>query len=292
MKNLLLILNPVAGKGKGKSALFAMIDIFTKHGFRVSVMPTSPNGTEARVIKEVANYDLVVAVGGDGTLNIVASAIIKSGCDVPMGYIPLGSTNDFGYSLGLPKTIAQICHRIARGTPKYIDIGKFDDKYFVYIACTGLFTNVSYTTSQRMKNALGHSAYIIKGIHELLDYHWNSYRIQLEDETITGDFVYAGVSNSLRAGGFFTLPKGSVSFNDGLFEITLIKRPKNLAEKVKLINDILNSHINSPYFVHKKVSKAVFACEQTKGWSLDGENGGERRKVSFEVLKNKLKFIY
>lgn len=292
MKKLLLIVNPVAGKGKGKAKLFEAIDTFTQNGFRVTVLPTEANGTEEIIIEEAGKYDLLVAIGGDGTLNAVAGGIIKSGADVPMGYIPLGSTNDFGYSLGIPKSIPEACRRIANGRPRFIDIGRLDDKYFVYIACAGLFAGVSYMTSQQLKHALGHGAYFVKGLLELADLQVNTYKVELDDEIIEGDYLYVGVSNSLRAGGIFTLPKEAVDFDDGLFELTLIKNPTNLGDRIKLVNDIFSSNINGKQFIHKKIGKAVISCDSVKGWSVDGENGGEKNEVSFEVLKKRLKLIY
>ena len=128
------MLNPVSGKGRGKTILFDVVERFTKYGYRVTVLPTeSGKKTENIIIKEAKNYDLAVAVGGDGTLNNTVSAIIKSGTDLPLGYIPLGSTNDFAASLGLPKDIDAACEKIVKGKPKAIDVGLFDDKYFVYI---------------------------------------------------------------------------------------------------------------------------------------------------------------
>lgn len=292
MKKLLLIINPVAGKGRGKSKLFEATDIFTKNGYRVTVMPTEYGKTEAMVAEEAVNYDRIVAIGGDGTLNSVASGIIKSGSEAPLGYIPMGSTNDVGYSLGLTKSIPEACKKIITTEPKYIDIGRIDEDYFVYIACAGMLTDVSYATSQQLKNALGHGAYVIKGLLELTDLQKSIYKIVLDDETIEGDFLYAGISNTLRAGGFFTLSKDSVSFDDGFFELTLIKNPDRLSDRVVLANDILNSNVKGKHFIHKKVSKATVYCEEPKVWSFDGENGGERSKFEFEVLKKRLKLIY
>ena len=292
MKKLLLIINPVAGKGRGKSRLFEATDIFTKNGYRVTVMPTEYGKTEAMVAEEAVNYDMVVAIGGDGTLNSVASGIIKSGHDAPLGYIPMGSTNDVGYSLGLTKSIPEACKKIITTEPKFMDVGRIGDDYFVYIACAGMLTDVSYATSQQLKNALGHGAYVIKGILELTDLQKSIYRVDLDGETIEGDFLYAGISNTLRAGGFFTLSKDSVSFDDGMFELTLIKNPDRIADRVVLANDILNSNVGGKHFIHRKVSRATVYCEEPKVWSFDGENGGERSEFEFEVLKKRLKFIY
>ena len=167
---LLLVLNPVSGRGLGKFIMYDLIETFSRYGYRVTVMLTDPDGaTEEQIIEEAKSDGKIVAVGGDGTLNMVASAIIKSGVDVPLGYIPLGSANDFGSSLGLTNDIEDACHIIATHEPKAIDVGCANGRYFVYIISAGLFTSTSYTTSQQLKNVLGHNAYVFKGLSELKD---------------------------------------------------------------------------------------------------------------------------
>ena len=293
MKNLLLIINPVAGKGLGKSRLFKAVDIFTDHGYRVTVLPTAPNGkTEKAIIEEAKNYDLAVAIGGDGTLNTVASGIMKSKTDLPLGYIPLGSTNDFGSSLGLSKNINDACAHIAKNEPKPLDIGQFGDKYFVYIACTGLFAAASYMTSQQMKNAFGHGAYLVKGFLELSEIQKARYTIELENETIGGNFLYTGVSNTLRIGGIVKMKKKEVEFDDGLFELSLIKTPTNIKDGTALTGDLLYSNLDTHNFLRRKIKKAIIRCDNPRGWSIDGENGGEVKEAAVEVIKHGLRFIY
>ena len=292
-KKLLLILNPVAGKGKGKAILFDVIERFTKYGFRVTVLPTeSGKKTEQTIIKEAKNYDLAVAIGGDGTLNNTVSAIIKSGTDLPLGYIPLGSTNDFAASLGLPKDLDLACERIAKAKPKAIDVGRFDDKYFVYIACTGMFSEASYTTPQPMKNAFGYSAYLWQGLISLKDTKKMRFVIDADGEIIDGDFLFCAVSNTVRAGGFVWLPKKDISFDDGLFELTLIKAPEKLKDGTALVNDLIVNRIDSGNFVRKKVKHAKIRTEHQSGWALDGENGGERDEATIEIISKAIRFVY
>ena len=292
-KKLLLILNPVAGKGQGRSKLFEVIDTFSNHGYRVSVLPTKPNReTEGDIAKEAAFYDLLVAIGGDGTLNNAANGILKSGSDIPMGYIPLGSTNDFAASFELSNNIKTACEFIAKNDARYIDIGRFNDRYFVYIASTGLFSNASYMTSQQLKNALGHSAYLIKGIADLAGTKKMRYKVETENETIGGDFLLASVSNTLRAGGIFTFPKDDVSFDDGYFELTMVKAPNNIFDITNLVNDMLYSSLKTDFIVRRKVKKAKIRFSTPYGFSLDGENGGEHTEATIEVCEKALRFIY
>ena len=292
-KKLLLVLNPVAGKGRGRSVLFDAIDEFTRYGYRVTVLPTENfERTEACVIKELKDYDLCVAVGGDGTLNTVASGIVKSGTDVPMGYIPLGSTNDFAASLGLPKDIFTACEEIATNRPKLIDVGVLGDRHFVYIACTGMFSEASYSTPQPLKNAFGYSAYLWKGLVSLKDTKKMRFVVETDDGVIDGDFLFAAVSNTIRAGGLVWLPKNEIKFDDGQFELTMIKAPENIKNSTALVNDLIVSRVDSDNFLRKKIKYAKIHTEHQSGWSLDGENGGVHSDVTIEIKQKALRFVY
>ena len=293
MKKLLLIINPVAGKGKAKKYLFDATNIFSAHGYSVTVMPTTPDGnTEAEIIARAKDFDLAVAIGGDGTLNAVASGIVKSGTNLPMGYIPLGSTNDFGLSLGLSSNVKEACTKIATTEPKTIDVGTINGRHFVYVACTGIFTGASYSTSQKMKHIFGHAAYVLKGACDLCRPQKAHYVIETDDGDFEGDFLYAGVSNTVRLAGIFSLERSNVVFNDGIFELTMIKAPTGPLNGAALLGNIITSRIHTHRFVRKKIKKAVIRCNKEKGWSVDGENGGKVLETVIEVKEKALRFIY
>ncbi len=290
---LLLVVNPVSGKGLAKKTLLDAVDIFSKHGYIVTVLPTEPDGkTVPKIIDEAKEHELIVAIGGDGTLNMVAGSILQSGTDATMGYIPLGSTNDFATSLGLSNDINVACEKIVTSEPNRIDIGQFGDKHFVYIACTGMFTSASYSTSQRMKNIFGHSAYIAKGAIDIKNTKKQKFTIELENETIEDEFVLASISNSLRVAGVVSLEKENVSFNDGIFELIMVKSPKGFTDGAGIVKNILTSNLGGEKFVKRNVKKAHVIIESPQGWSLDGENGGEHSDVWIDVKENALNFIY
>ncbi len=290
---LLLVLNPVSGKGHGKNKLFEIVDIFSKHGYLVTVVLTGPNGeTEHTVENRAKDFDIIVAVGGDGTLNEVVNGLLASKADIPLGYIPLGSTNDFGNSLNLPKKIEDACKIIIRNEPKWLDLGRFDDKNFTYIACSGLFSSVSYMTSQQMKNMLGHSAYVLKGLADFAQTKKTFYTIEFDGETIEGDFWFVGVSNTLRAGGLTFYKKGEVEFDDGYFELSILKAPKNILNGTLILADLFAFKLENEYAIKKKVKKAIIRTQTPQNWSLDGENGGEKSEVTIEVCQKAIKFFY
>lgn len=292
-ERLLLVVNPVAGKGRGKSILFELVSRFTEYGYTVTVIPTCPDGKTEIAVREVAkDYDIIVAVGGDGTLNNVINGIIKSGSGTPLGYIPLGSTNDYASSLGLNRNIKDACDAIANGTPKEIDVGAYGDDYFVYIACTGLFAETSYMTSQQLKNALGHNAYVIKGLMSLKDTRKLYYVIHADDERIEGDFLFVSFSNTLSAGGIIKFSDDIVKFDDGYFELSIVRAPKNIAETTALINGLMKSRFDADVFVQKRAKRLVIECETATGWSLDGENGGIHETICLSVKEKAIKLIY
>ena len=165
MEKLLLIINPCAGQKKAKKQLTEIIDIFNRSGFTVITHITSGSGdAEAACIRYAGEVSRIVCCGGDGTFNETVSGVLKSGKDIPIGYIPAGSTNDFAASLQLSNDLLQAARDIVDGKPKHLDIGLFGKRYFSYVASFGAFTRTSYNTPQNLKNALGHTAYVLSGI--------------------------------------------------------------------------------------------------------------------------------
>ena len=292
-KRALILINPVAGRGTAKSKVFDMVNVFASHGYTSTVLPTLPGDLLIGQVKdELAGHDLLVIVGGDGTLNRSVNAIMHSGAEIPVGYIPLGSTNDFGKSLGLSSNVLKACESICEKEPNPIDIGCFDGKYFVYIACTGVFTEASYATPQHLKNAFGHSAYLVKGISTLAESHSTVYRVETSDgKKYECECIFASVSNSLRAGGIVKLPKSAVSFDDGMFELIMVPTPKNAISGTMLVADVLNSDITSKSLIYLKSDRFRFEFDMPHAWSLDGENGGETLSSEISVVEKAIYLI-
>lgn len=289
---LLLLVNPVSGKNQGKRRLFDIVDILTKGGFSVTVEPTRSRQHTIDLIKERAkDFDIAAAVGGDGTLNNAMNGIIACGVELPLGYIPLGSTNDFAVSVGIPAKLKDACEHIVNAEPTPTDVGKFGDEYFSYIACTGIFADASYSTPQQMKNTLGYGAYILRGAGSLLENHRSRCVVELENETISDEFIFMSVSNALRAGGIFKLSKDQVSFDDGNFELIMVPSPKNIKDGAQLANAAITNDLSAHTIIHRSVKSAKFHFEDMQGWSLDGENGGKHKEASIEVMEKALLLI-
>lgn len=279
-KRLLFIYNAHAGKGQIRNRLVDIIEIFARRNYDVTAAPTLRKGDAEEIAeRRCGEFELVVCSGGDGTLDEVVTGIIKSGKDVPIGYIPAGSTNDYANSLGLPKHM-QKAAKIAVGNEMCkCDIGKMDGSVFVYVAAFGAFTDVSYATPQEAKNLLGHTAYILEGmkkLHTIRAYHM---KVTANGKTIENDFVYGMVTNSVSVGGFKNNTNKNVVLDDGLFEVTLIKKPKNPIELQTIIASLLIAEFDSKYMYAFKAEEIVFEAEEEIPWTLDGEFGGNRKSA-------------
>ena len=165
MKKLLFIINPMAGRQQAQTDLYKMVKIFADHDYEVTVYPTRARlDCTRKVLEDAGRFDLVVCCGGDGTLNEMVSGMMQRQDRRPMGYIPLGSTNDLAVSLRLPTRVEEAALRAVTGNEFHMDVGTLNDRYFNYIAAFGAFTETSYATPQEIKNALGHLAYILEGV--------------------------------------------------------------------------------------------------------------------------------
>ena len=292
MKKLLFIYNPNAGKGLIKPKLSDVLDIFVKAGYEVTVYPTQKDRDgyhKVRHFKE--EYDLVVCSGGDGTLDEVVTGMMKRKEQIPIGYIPTGTTNDFARSLHIPKDMLKAADTAVNGIVFPCDIGKFNHDFFVYIAAFGLFTDVSYQTKQEVKNVLGHLAYVLEGMKRL--YNVPSYRIKVthDDQVIEDEFIFGMVTNSRSIGGFRNMVGKSIVFDDGEFEVTLIKTPKNPLALQEIIAAILIEQIDTKHMYTFKANSLKLESLEEIPWTLDGEFGGEHDEVMIENQRQKLKIM-
>ena len=286
-KKLLFIYNPKSGKGSIRGKLVDIVDIFVKAGYEVTAYPTQGHLDGMRVaIEEGGKYDLIVCSGGDGTLDEVISGLVRGGHNVKVGYIPAGSTNDFANSLKLPKDMEKAAQTIVDGNFCPFDLGYMNEMYFVYVAAFGIFTEVSYDTNQDLKNILGHVAYLLRGMQSLLTV--KSYKIKVtgRDVSFDGDFIYGMVTNSTSVGGFKHLTGKNVKMDDGLFEATFIRRPKNPMELQEIVSALLMEEDNTPLIESFKTDFLDIECREEIPWTIDGEFGGEFYKTEIRNLKH------
>lgn len=279
-KKLLFVFNQFSGKGKIKSKLCKIIDIMVKGGYEVTVHSTQGREDAKNLIaRDASRYDLIVCSGGDGTLDEAVTGLVQSEVRVPLGYIPAGSTNDFANSLKLPKDMLKAAEVAVTGRHFPVDVGEFNDDYFIYVAAFGLFTDVSYQTSQGMKNVLGHAAYLLEGVKSLTNIPSYEMQVTYADKVIEGSFILGMVTNSISVGGFKGLTGKHVRLDDGLYEVTLVKAPRNPLELSEIIN-ALTKHRNDTELVYAfKTDELKVHAAKNIPWTLDGEFGGDHMDV-------------
>ena len=273
MKKLLLLMNPCSGKKKGAKALAEIISILNRGDFDVTVYMTAARGDATEVAARRGNeFDVILCVGGDGTFNEVVSGLVGAGCRTPIAYIPAGSTNDFANSLELSRDLLTAAQDVVEGEPCPLDIGKFNDRYFSYIASFGAFTRTSYATPQSMKNVLGHFAYLLAGVKEIASIRSYHLKVTLADGTVfEDDYIFGAVSNSTSVAGILTLSSELVDMSDGEFEVLLIRKPHNPVELSSCVVALTSQKYDTPMLTLASSARIEIDAPEEMDWTLDGE---------------------
>lgn len=289
---VLFIFNPHSGKGLIRNDLLEIVDIMVKASYDVTIYTTQGQGDAiGKVEKEAKNFDRIICSGGDGTLDEVVTGLIKSGVNIPVGYIPAGSTNDFANSLEIPKGMIEAAEVAVTDQRFPCDVGYFNGDTFVYVAAFGLFTEVSYQTSQELKNILGHVAYILEGAKSLHDISSHKMQVEHDGVVIQDDFIYGMVTNSVSVGGFKGITGSDVHLDDGVFEVTLIKNPRNPIELNEILACLTSLIDDSNLIYSFKTNEIKFISKEPVGWTLDGEFGGEHTELIIRNLQKRIEII-
>ncbi len=291
MKDILLIINPMAGRMRVRMELFNIIDMMNKEGFRVTVHMTQYRGHAGELAAEAGQYNRVVVAGGDGTFNEVIDGLQRARLQVPLGYIPCGSTNDFGSSLGLPKDIKAATAGVLGDQICPIDIGCFNGRYFSYIASFGAFTRASYETPQSVKNILGHAAYVLNGIKDLSTIKPERVRIEIEGKTYEDEYIMGAVTNSLSVGGLFTLDAKRVSMSDGKLEMLMVRFPKNPAQLNQIIQALLSQNYDSQMIQFCSAERMKIYANPSMPWTLDGERQEGQKEIEVVNVPGALQML-
>ena len=293
MKKMLFIMNPVSGMRRAAKHLPDILSLYNRAGYETLVHMTGCQG-DAReaVLRHAKAVDIIVCCGGDGTLNETISGVMESGADTPVGYIPAGSTNDLAASLKLSNNIMQAAQDVLDSEPVAYDVGRFAKRYFSYVASFGAFTRTSYTTPQSIKNALGHTAYVLGGISELSQLRKEHVRIELDDQIIEDDFIFGAISNSTSVGGILTLDPKVVDMSDGFLEILLVRAPRNLTELSECLVAMQTMDYNNCSVVtFLSARKLKVYADPDMPWTLDGEREDGHAEVLVENLHHGIRLM-
>ena len=291
MKKLMFVYNPVSGRMDVSRNLSEIVEVFSKD-YLVEIHATCEKGDGYKyIVNNLDNsYECLVCAGGDGTLSEAVSALIDKNIDMPLGYIPSGSTNDFARSIGIPDKMKEAAQAIVSGESRRYDAGRFNESCFIYVAAFGLFTEVSYKTDQDLKNVLGHAAYIVSGIRDLDLNKSYAMKVINGEDVYEGNFIFGMITNSLSIGGIKNITGRDTKLDDGLFEVTLVKQVNNIDDLNDIVSYFILGDRECKAVIHFTAPKLEIICEQGVDWTLDGEYGGNIKEAKIENLHNKLCF--
>ena len=277
---------------KAGKHLAQIVEIFNRANYDVNVHITAGAGDCTHAVRRFASQvDLVVCCGGDGTFNETVCGVLRSGENVPVGYIPAGSTNDFARSLDLETNPVKAAERIVEGKIYHYDIGMLGQRYFTYIASFGAFTKASYATPQNLKNALGHTAYVLEGLQELGQLHPIRVSLDVDGTLIEDDFLFGAVCNTTSMAGVLTLDPKRVDMADGLFEVLLVRPPKDLADLSKAVQALTKQTYDSPMITFCSATQVQVHTDTPLTWSLDGEKETAGQDVTIKNLHRAIRLV-
>ena len=283
MKRMMLIVNPNAGRSGYRYYFGDAMKVLADGGYQISLFfTTRPGEATEFAAYYVKDYDTVACIGGDGTLSEVISGLMKVQNPPPIGYFPMGTTNDIATSLGLPKndTVAA-ARRILSGEPHPFDVGGFgENAYFAYVAAFGAFTEVSYATPQDQKRALGQLAYVLQGAAQLGKIERIPTRIEYDGGVFEGELVYGSMSNSTSVAGIVHFPESMVSLGDGMSELVLLRDPGRVDAYGELAASVISRRFDNENLIILHTRRASFHFQKPVAWTRDGEEGGKYRDVT------------
>lgn len=291
MKKLMFVYNPVSGRMDVSRNLSEIVEVFSKD-YLVEIHATCEKGDGYKyIVNNLDNsYECLVCAGGDGTLSEAVSALIDKNIDMPLGYIPSGSTNDFARSIGIPDKMKEAAQAIVSGESRRYDAGRFNESSFIYVAAFGLFTEVSYKTDQELKNVLGHAAYIVSGIMNLDLNKSYAMKIINGEDAYEENFIFGMITNSLSIGGIKNITGRDTKLDDGMFEVTLVRQVNNINDLNDIVSYFILGDRECEAVIHFTASRLEIISEQEVDWTLDGEYGGNIKEAVIENLHNKLCF--
>lgn len=291
-KELLLVMNPFSGTRRANRFLTDILILFCSYGWNCHTHMTQSKGDCRKKVEEcAAGCDLIVCIGGDGTFNECVDGLLTANANIPLGYIPAGSTNDFASSLKLSKNIMRAAKDIMEGKERFLDVGSFDGRHFTYVASFGAFTKASYATPQNVKNSLGHLAYVLEGINDISAIRPHHLRFDTPEKTVEGDYIFGAISNSTSVAGLLTISPKIVDMNDGRFELLLIRHPDNIVDLSEIIRALTAADYSSYMLDFFSAAEIKIRADKQMDWTLDGEWQQGASEIKVENIHNAIRVI-
>lgn len=291
-KQLLLVLNPYAGQRKANRFLPDIIRLYWDYGYRcVTYVTGGPGDSTEYLAVHAKEFERVVCIGGDGTLNETIAGVLKAGVDIPIGYIPAGTTNDYANSIGLSADVMQAAKDAVAGEVRRMDVGTFNGRYFTYTASCGAFTRTSYTTPQSMKNTLGHLAYVLEGIKDLRSIRPYHLKVETESSVIEDDFLFCSITNSTTIGGILKLNSQMVALNDGKFEVMLVRNPAMPMQLSSILHGITTMDLPNEMVYFFSAERIRVISQREIEWTLDGERAEGAPCIEMQNLHSAVQIV-
>lgn len=285
-----IIFNPNSGKKTfNQKQEKQFLSILRENGYEVEIYITEYRFHAKKIIKELSDdIDLVLIIGGDGTLNEAITGNCERIKPLLISPLPVGTTNDVCTMLGYGKNIMTNLQDILNGISYDIDIFEINGHPFLYVAGFGKFMNVPYDTKREKKKKWGYLAYIMEGVKTFFDQD-RLYELTYEvnGETYTGLYSFLSISNASRIAGFHNVFR-DVKLNDGKIEVLFcnIAKKKDLIKSLYFLasNDI--SNVPGFYFHRTNQLKIIFKKNPKSAWCIDGEKL-EEESLIYEIKKLK-----
>ena len=284
------IYNPYSGENVILSKLDKVINLHQEAGYTIVPYRITPGEDVGMALKDIkdGNYKHILIAGGDGTVDSVVNAMAKSGISLPIGILPVGTANDFSKFLGMPSDVEEACKQILSSEVKSVDLGSINDKYFVNVASTGLFTDVSQKTDVNLKNTIGKLAYYLKGLEELPNFRKLHVNILSKEVEFDGEMYLLLVFNGATAGNFNLATRADAC--DGLLDIIMFKAVQIYELLPLFIKVLKGEHLDSNKVLYFKTDYLKVECHEDIVTDIDGEKGPDF-PLEIKCIKGGLKIL-
>ncbi len=290
MEKVLMVYNPTSGKDSARLKPDEILRVFKENGFSCTEKTTTCVGDATQIVKNhIADHDVVICCGGDGTFSETVNGMMALDCKKPIMYLPMGSTNDFASTVGAVRDVQKQIDLYKNGYINTYDTGTFNkDRYFSYIASFGIATDVSYLTSQKFKNKFGHTAYLLNSFifrfpHYVRTLKAYRMRIEYDGGVLEDGFYFGAISNTNSVGGFFKYDKMDIKLNDGEFECLFVRGVKSVPDVFYLIKKIKDQDYDGDRIITFKTKHLKITGIDETAWTLDGEFGGNHKDIDISL---------
>ncbi|MGL4774290.1 MAG: YegS/Rv2252/BmrU family lipid kinase [Clostridium sp.] len=272
MKKVKFIYNPYSGENVILNELDKVVRIHQQAGYQIVPYRIERDKDILEAFSDIdRTYAYVLIAGGDGTVDSVVNAMKIKDITLPIAIIPVGTANDFAKFIGMPFDVSKACEKILNSEPTSVDIGKINDKYFINVASTGLFTDVSQKTDVNLKNTIGKLAYYLKGIEELPNFRKLKISIKSKQVNFDGEMYLLLIFNGQTAGNFKLATKADAS--DGMLDVIVFKAVP-IIEMIPLFIKVLKGeHLNSDRVIYFKTDELHIESNEDIVTDIDGEKG-------------------